>query len=376
MADSIFGSLLNMIDPRDTRAISIAVGEPEQSVIRGIRSCIASVMGNLCSKAGDPGALRKSLDLVPAGLHEAGWSDFVEAATDPNTPATGIGSRMMSSFFGSSENSVLNAIGRHTGMRSGVVQNLMSLCVPLVLGFINRKVRDDGLSMSSLGNMLERESGAIRNGMPHEIAELFWPRAAAATATASPVVVQEIHRQRSTNWALPLALGALVLGLGWWFAQRRPAVIEHSRSTVNEPTGTASRAREAPTPAPIPESKPATAPEPAKTAAIDEVDLKYRTGSSVLTPASQDRLDQLAKQAVANPDAKLNVSGYTDDVGDAGRNMKLSQMRADNAMASLVHKGIAKDRVTAKGYGEADPVASNDTNQGRAANRRVVITIE
>jgi OOP family OmpA-OmpF porin len=72
----------------------------------------------------------------------------------------------------------------------------------------------------------------------------------------------------------------------------------------------------------------------------------------------------------------MKVSGFTDNVGAADMNLELSQKRADTVMATLVRKGIATDRLTAKGYGEANPIADNSSEEGRAQNRRVSVGIE
>jgi OOP family OmpA-OmpF porin len=67
------------------------------------------------------------------------------------------------------------------------------------------------------------------------------------------------------------------------------------------------------------------------------------------------------------------VGGYTDNVGSAEQNQKLSQKRADNVMAQLESKGISANRLTAAGWGEQSPVADNATAEGRARNRRVPV---
>ncbi len=71
----------------------------------------------------------------------------------------------------------------------------------------------------------------------------------------------------------------------------------------------------------------------------------------------------------------IEVGGYTDNVGTDADNLKLSQARAESVRNYLVKKGIAGDRVQAKGYGSADPVASNDTPDGKQQNRRTEIHI-
>ncbi|HEY9097831.1 MAG TPA: OmpA family protein [Thiobacillus sp.] len=82
-------------------------------------------------------------------------------------------------------------------------------------------------------------------------------------------------------------------------------------------------------------------------------------------------LDQVAVSLKAWGDTKVEVAGHTDSQGSDAYNMSLSQRRADAVRSYLVGKGVAADRLTAKGYGETSPVASNDTDDGRYKNRRV-----
>ena len=72
-----------------------------------------------------------------------------------------------------------------------------------------------------------------------------------------------------------------------------------------------------------------------------------------------------------NPDLNIEIQGYTDITGEEDYNVQLSQRRAESVMSYLVSRGIDPARLTAKGYGPANPVASNDTPEGRAKNRRV-----
>lgn len=99
--------------------------------------------------------------------------------------------------------------------------------------------------------------------------------------------------------------------------------------------------------------------------------VNFATGRSVLTPESSVTLDAVAASLVANPDVRIEVAGHTDNTGSATLNQRLSQARAAAVRAYLARKGIAPTRMVARGYGEAEPVASNTTPQGRAQNRRV-----
>jgi outer membrane protein OmpA-like peptidoglycan-associated protein len=71
----------------------------------------------------------------------------------------------------------------------------------------------------------------------------------------------------------------------------------------------------------------------------------------------------------------LDIAGFTDNVGSAAANLRLSQKRAGNVVAQLVNKGVPRDRLTSEGYGEEDPIADNSIEHGRAQNRRVAMRV-
>src|SRR3954471_21051846 len=102
----------------------------------------------------------------------------------------------------------------------------------------------------------------------------------------------------------------------------------------------------------------------------------FVTGKSELLPAARDQLDQVATALKDQGDVKpMVVEGYTDSVGSDATNQKLSKDRAEAVRAYLVSKGVPADKITSVGKGEANPVASNDTPEGRANNRRVEIVV-
>ncbi|HLV50418.1 MAG TPA: OmpA family protein, partial [Flavobacterium sp.] len=108
---------------------------------------------------------------------------------------------------------------------------------------------------------------------------------------------------------------------------------------------------------------------------LNENTVNFGFDSSDLTATAKSNLDKIAKVFIDHPKTLINIYGYTDSVGKDEYNMKLSRSRANAVKAYLVSKGIGTKRITTVGMGEADPVASNDTDAGRAQNRRVEFAI-
>jgi len=103
--------------------------------------------------------------------------------------------------------------------------------------------------------------------------------------------------------------------------------------------------------------------------------LLFETGSANLEPNSMEQLENVAEILKAYPAVSVKLGGYTDNTGDAAANLKLSSERAQSVKKSLSDLGIKSSRLESEGYGEEHPVASNDTEQGRAQNRRISIRV-
>jgi len=101
----------------------------------------------------------------------------------------------------------------------------------------------------------------------------------------------------------------------------------------------------------------------------------FATASAELVGDSRQVLNKVVETLRLNPGLKLEVAGYTDNRGKRNYNVRLSQQRADSVRNYLIAQGIASERLEAKGYGPADAIADNDTEDGRATNRRVTLHI-
>ncbi len=106
---------------------------------------------------------------------------------------------------------------------------------------------------------------------------------------------------------------------------------------------------------------------------MEHVMFEYK--SAAITAQTRDYLSIIAKEMLKHPNSTLIVDAYTDSIGSKAYNLGLSQQRADNVRAALVEAGMVSNTIIAVGRGEENPVATNETDEGRAKNRRVEFSI-
>lgn len=101
----------------------------------------------------------------------------------------------------------------------------------------------------------------------------------------------------------------------------------------------------------------------------------FKTGSAQLDEKSMFELDNVAEQLNKYPEVNVELAGHTDNVGDPDNNLSLSQERAQVVLSYLTNKGVSSERLSSKGYGESNPIESNDSEEGRATNRRTELIV-
>ncbi len=154
----------------------------------------------------------------------------------------------------------------------------------------------------------------------------------------------------------------------------RPGAIDEPPAPKTEPAQVTAPITNRPLP-----GAAADGPAPTKTATLPnpfaqgKVIIGFSYNSNELPQESYDLLDQIAEYLLANPGIAIQVKGYTDSVGNTSYNVSVSQFRANSIKSYLVGKGVDSQQLTAIGLGPKDPIASNDTPEGRERNRRVEI---
>jgi outer membrane protein OmpA-like peptidoglycan-associated protein len=115
--------------------------------------------------------------------------------------------------------------------------------------------------------------------------------------------------------------------------------------------------------------------ETARGLIVNMSDVLFDTGKYTLKPEAREKLAKVSGILLAYPNLKVQVEGYTDNVGGEQYNLTLSQQRGDAVRAYLVSQGVSPDNVTSTGYGMSNPIADNSTSAGRAQNRRVQLVV-
>ena len=108
---------------------------------------------------------------------------------------------------------------------------------------------------------------------------------------------------------------------------------------------------------------------------VNMSDVLFDTAKYSLRPVAREKLAKVAGIVSGHPGLRLDVEGHTDSVGGDDYNQTLSEQRGESVRDYLTQQGMASSSVTSKGFGKTQPVASNDTAQGRQQNRRVELVI-
>jgi outer membrane protein OmpA-like peptidoglycan-associated protein len=384
----MFASLLNMLDKQTVGEVAHALGQSEQPVSRGMESSITALLAGVASKSEDISVLGRILDTASGKGGNISWSHIAAEVAHPGSSLMTAGKRLVAGLFGGREQAVTREISRESGLSPGAASTLLAMAAPVVMSYLSNQIREGKMTMRSLGGLLQREIPAIRSTLPSGLSELFWPGAAAAS-TVSPVVAQVVQKERSLGWLAALGIATLGLG-GLWF-------VTHARRLSIEPvtpvaSGTADRVA---TPVPevvcalptnvnMPEGgvearllafvqNPGAKPDATTWFNLDQ--LVFDTGSATLRPESKRQLNNIAALLTSCPTVAVTIAGYTDNVGSAEPNLRLSRNRAERVVAQLVSKGVSANRLTAEGYGEDYPIADNSSEEGRAHNRHVAMRI-
>ena len=334
---------------------------------------------------------------------------------------------LLRGVFGTQFAPAVETVSQQAGVRTSTVSSLMSMAAPVALSLLGRHAADNGLDSNGFGNYLtsQRSSimvalGSLPGGLGSMLSGLGLRAAAhnvAADVRGSTPQMAATATPTRWPWLLLLVLGLSALFFVMRSCNKSPEPsmpmgtlpIDTTTTTMPATDTTAVGPPAAPTgrydeasgnyiydTGTMTTIKLADGTvlsvgnnsmearlfnflnDPAQTVSDDKTQgwmsldrVYFNTGKSTLTTESQAQLKNLAAILKAFPNAAVKLGGYTDNKGAAATNMALSANRAKGARQAVVTDGIDESRITAEGYGSAHPLATNDTPEGRAQNRRV-----
>ena len=419
---TILDSLNSLATPA-VGQIAQRLGESDVAVSRGIQTSFACIIGGLVTKSRDLGAISQIFDLFSnrsAAAIPTGDVQSMLSGLTAGPPASGLAGTLLNTLFGGKANGVGDLIARTAGFKNlSSGSSLLGMAAPLVLGFLGKKVRDNGMTVGGLTSLLAGERDSIVAAMPQGLTDLVEAGALPHVGTGemfrgvAAVGKQTVGAAKTSGgnkWIWPLAAIAAVAIA--WFAFTRgrapsvPPVIGTGAAVLESTTvktGAAVKAAagevteaaagfgafmkkmlpggiELNIPERGIESKLIAFIEDSTRAVSDTTwfdfdRLNFATGSATILPESQEQINNIVAVLKAYPNVNVKVGGYTDNVGGAAANLRLSQQRANAVRAELVNHGIPANRLQAEGYGEEHPVADNSTEEGRARNRRIALKV-
>jgi OmpA-OmpF porin, OOP family len=400
----LMGIVSRQITPDVIRSVAAQLSEDRESTASALSAAVPSTLTALSDVASSDTGARHLKDVIDEKRRSAGLSDY-DRSLFPSAASTGDhAATLIQDELGPRSTSIAAAVASATGIKAASAQKLMGGVALVAVAALAQS--SGGLGAGALQSMFrEQRSGWVKK-LPGPVASLF-------NGHARPVVdvprdrgyderivtgpaIRELEAPKR-NWIFPLILVALaLLAIPVIRGLRRPstpAVPERPAITVPAPAPSLTPPVET-TPAPAPEATP---PAPAATAAepgsLEDMvaflegsgettphafapsPLTFAFASAIPTSDSRTTIDSIATALKAHPSATIRVESHTDSIGTPESNLDLSQARADAIKSELVDRGVVGANIETAGMGQDLPIASNDTPEGRAKNRRSEIVV-
>jgi outer membrane protein OmpA-like peptidoglycan-associated protein len=407
---SLLESVQSYLTPGVIHSASSLVGESESSTRQTMSGAVAGVLSGVTHMASSREGAGNLTNMIREGGFGGGL-DNIGSFLGGGSATTGMlstGQQLLGKIFGGNASSVAESVGKFGGVRASSATKLMSMAAPLVMGVLGKRAATGKLDSSGLANLLLSEKSDIAAATPAGVAQLLGSGPAVVSSgktvsreadVSSPTHLEHFverapalerpgappPEKTGMRW-MPLLLAAIIaLGLLWALRSR------NTRANVANTTArVADTARQGLEQITLPGGgNISVAPgsinydlakflgDPSsqvpKTFVFDN--LNFDAATTELTPESQPTVNNLASVLKAYPNAKVHLVGYTDNTGSPETNQTLSQNRADAVKGILVNQGVSADRISTEGQGQNNPVASNDTDEGKQRNRRTELVV-
>lgn len=382
--------------------ISSFLGESTENTYSAIESALPAILGGVMQNASTTQGVSDLLSTIRTGGYDGGVLNNLDGLLDDiksTSTLASLGSGFLGSIFGDKLGALSSFISNTSNIKTGSASSLLGLVAPILMNVLGKKVITQGLSTSGLASLLMSQKNAVNAALPTGISSILniedlGDFLGNPKSTVANNLKKETNDKKPKSWLPLLLLAGLLLGaIYYWKSCRNvdTAVVEDTTteavanidSAATEVIGSLKKTLSTGIELNFGEksienelisfiedkSKPVD-----KTTWFNFRDLRFETGSAVIDSTSMQEVRNIAEILKAYP-IDLKIGGYTDNVGKEAANQKLSADRATSVVNALVAMGIDAKRLDPEGYGSQFPVASNDTEEGKAHNRRIAVRV-
>ena len=381
MAANLIDTARNLITPDVVSKISSLIGETPAKTQQALGVVVPSLAGIACNEASTPGGASKVYNLVantklPGDLHSNLSGLLAGGSATEGLLHTGSG--LVSSLLGDRAGSVANVIANTAGIQFSSASTLLNLVAPLFFGVLGRHLSTTGTGASGLSSILSGHRDGILQAIPSGLGSALGLNSnsnicgAAPVPAVRPAAFAEPVKKGFPIWGWLLPLLAILAAFLGWRACSAPTGPKMASITL--PCGTVLSVEEGFFTYNLASFMvKGSDSELPKNFVFDH--LNFDSATTRLTPDSNPTVANLIAIMKCFPNMNVQLGGHTDNTGDPEANKKLSVDRAEAVKALLVAGGIDGARITTAGWGQEKPVASNDTEEGKAKNRRTELTV-
>jgi OmpA-OmpF porin, OOP family len=393
MAIDLVDVVKGYLTPDVIQKAATHVGESSGTTQKALAGILPTLVVALMYKASTSDGAQQLLRMIEVGRYDGNALNNVTSLFGGGAPTQGAlsaGRGILDSLFGTKLGDASSVLARAAGVRPESASSLLALAAPLVMHVLGRQRASVGPGAASLANLLGEQSTFVTGLLPAGLgAVLGWSgltsgilelgsSGASAGARVAPEVAPVPRGVSRPSWVLPLIIfGLLALGVLAWLSWPTSTVREAARkiSELQLPGGVKIAVADGSLNFSLANWLANTTDMKVPKRFVFD-DLNFEAGSARLTPDSVATVGSLVAILNAYPAVTVMLEGHTDNTGDPAANEKLSIERAVAVKQLMVKAGIAEPRVIPYGYGQERPVAPNDTEQGRAKNRRLELVVD
>jgi OOP family OmpA-OmpF porin len=412
MSANLFDLIQSSLGPTLAREASRYIGESETTTRSAVGAALPGILAGVMQQGSTSSGAAELFRSLTGSQTDAGLiSKLGGMLASGDKSVLSLGNTLIGSLFGDRTGAMTTAISSMSGMKTSSVSTLLALAAPAVFSYLKGHLTQNKLDVGGLMSLLAGQREYVRFGMDDRIIRALGftgssaflsslasgvagraagaaermagvardagsgvARAGEAAYGAASDAVERVPPTASVFrspwfWGLlaALALLAWVLFQNWSMA---PGIATKS---LDLPNGVRLQVSSGGFVDSLNAFLSGTGAGAPGTFTFD--DLHFETGSATLSRASDTQLGQLAAVLKAYPKATMSVRGHTDNTGDPAANKKLSADRAAAVKQALVERGVPAAQIQSEGHGSERPIASNESDAGRARNRRVELVV-